>query len=150
MNDFAAAVERATHQVYHLEGASKSFHLDFESYGSMLRTLGTQCVRSCFNCGQLGNTYQTCEGCHCVRYCGKRCQRQHWKARHRSVCPTIKFDRRRRRCAGCVEVWGTISGYDFDLRTHLAGQRACALPQVTHVYSDHNDIFQGLMRQLLL
>jgi len=141
MIDFAVAVERALHQVYYLEGASKSFHLDFESYDSVLETLGIECMGSCFNCGQLGNNYQKCEGCHFVRYCGKRCQRQHWKAGHRSSCSTIKFDHRRRRRAEHVAVWGAISGYDFDLWVHLAGRRLCALPQVTHVYSDHNDTF---------
>ena len=71
MNNFAAAVERALHQTYCLEGASKSFHVDFESYDSMLKTLGIKCVGSCFYCGRLGENYQKCPGCHFVRYCGK-------------------------------------------------------------------------------
>lgn len=139
--DFAVAVERALHQVYYLEGASKSFHVDFESRDAVWQTLGIQCVGSCFNCGRLGNDYQKCEGCHFVRYCGKKCQRQHWKAGHRSSCSTVNFDHRRRRRAEHVAVWGVISGYDFDLWVHLAGERALALPQVTHVYSDRNDTF---------
>ena len=141
MNDFAAAVERALHHAYCLEGASRSFHQDFESYDSMLKTLGIECVGSCFNCGRLGKNYQTCGGCHFVRYCGKRCQRQRWEAWHRSSCSTIMFDHRRRRCAEHVPVWGTISGYDFDLWVPLAGQRACAQSQVTHVYNDQDDTF---------
>ena len=40
MNDFAAAVERALHYTYFLEGAAKSFHIDFESYTSMVKALG--------------------------------------------------------------------------------------------------------------
>ena len=44
MNNFAAAVERALHQTYFLEGSSKSFHVDFKSYDSMLKTLGIKCV----------------------------------------------------------------------------------------------------------
>ena len=54
INDFAVAVERVLHQVYSLEGASKSFHLDFESYDSVLKTLGIECMGSCFNCCRLG------------------------------------------------------------------------------------------------
>ena len=139
--DFAVAVERALHQVYYLEGASKSFHVDFESCDAVWQILGIQCVGSCFNCGRLGNDYQKCEGCHFVRYCGKKCQRQHWKAGHRSSCSTVNFDHRRRRRAEHVAVWGVISGYDFDLWVHLAGERALALPQVTHVYCDRDDTF---------
>ena len=58
MNNFAAAVERAAHPTYFLEGASKSFHVDFESYDSMLKTLGIKCVGSCFYCGRLGESYK--------------------------------------------------------------------------------------------
>ena len=133
MNNFAAAVERALHQTYFLEGASKSFHVDFESYDSMLKTLGIKCVGSCFYCGRMGENYQKCQGCHFVRYCGKQCQRRHWKAGHRSSCSTIMFDHRRRRRAEHLAVWGTISGYDFDLWAHLAGDRAREMPQITHV-----------------
>ena len=131
MNNFAAAVERALHHTYFLEGASKSFHVDFESYDSMI--LGIKCVGSCFYCGRMGENYQKCQGCHFVRYCGKQCQRRHWKAGHRSSCSTIMFDHRRRRRAEHLAVWGTLSGYDFDLWVHLAGDRAREMPQITHI-----------------
>ena len=30
-------------------------------------------------------------------------------------------------------MWGTFSGYDFDLLVHLAGDRAREMPQITHI-----------------
>ena len=133
MSSFAAAVEEALHGMYYLEGASKSFHLDFESYDSLRTKLGIQCEGSCFNCGAMGKNFPKCKGCHFVRYCGKQCQRQHWKSGHRSSCSFIKFDHRRRRLPEHLAVWGTVSGYDFDLWIHLAGQRAREMLPITHV-----------------
>ena len=135
MNDFAAAVERALHYTYFLEGAAKSFHIDFESYTSMVKALGHGIQHSCFNCGRRGEHFKKCEGCHFARYCSKKCQRQHWKTNHKTSCPTIGFDHRARRRAEHTSVWGTISGYDFDLWVHLAGDRARELPRITHVYN---------------
>ena len=88
-------------------------------------------------CGRMGENYQTCQGCHFVRYCGKQCQRRHWKAGHRSSCSTIMFDHRRRRRAEHLAVWGTLSGYDFDLWVHLAGDRAREMVKCrkSHIYA---------------
>ena len=120
MNDFAIAAEHALHQSYYLGSASKSFHMHFDSYDSVLKTMGIKCVGSCFNCGRLGEKIRKCEGCHFARYCGRKCQRQHWKSGHRSSCSTIGFDHRRQRRAEDLAVWGIISGYDFDLWKRIA------------------------------
>ena len=71
MNDFAIALEHALHQTYYLGSASKSFHMYFDSYDSVLKTLGIKCVGSCFNCGRLGEIFQKCEGCPFARYLGE-------------------------------------------------------------------------------
>ena len=118
-------------QLRRSSGTCKSFHVDFESYDSMI--LGIKCVGSCFYCGRMGENYQKRQGCHFVRYCGKQCQRRHWKAGHRSSCSTIMFDHRRQFRAEHLPVWGTLSGYDFDLWVHLAGDRAREMPQITHI-----------------
>ena len=47
---------------------------------------------SCDNCGvtceQLGAQLKDCSRCHLVRYCGRECQAQHWKAKpgHKAQC----------------------------------------------------------------
>ena len=37
------------------------------------------------------------------------------------------------RSAEHLAVWGTLSGYDFDLWVHLAGDRAREMPRITHI-----------------
>ena len=44
----------------------------------------------CAACGTpLANTAPRCGDCH-TRYCGRGCQKQHWKAGHKKDCKKIK------------------------------------------------------------
>lgn len=41
-------------------------------------------------CHDINNTkLKACGGCGCVKYCGRACQKVHWKAGHREVCQNL-------------------------------------------------------------
>ena len=45
--------------------------------------------RRCAQCGvwdRTGKTFSHCSGCRLVYYCGKECQRLHWREAHKAVC----------------------------------------------------------------
>lgn len=43
----------------------------------------------CAACGAPG-AKSKCAGCFVMRYCGRACQRSHWKAGHKGECATVK------------------------------------------------------------
>ena len=55
-------------------------------------TSDTTMPKTCNGCGSttnLSHIKQVCSGCQSVRYCGKRCQRKHWKS-HKVLCQAIQ------------------------------------------------------------
>ncbi|KAI7840036.1 hypothetical protein COHA_006242 [Chlorella ohadii] len=40
----------------------------------------------CWGCGRHSSTLRKCSACHEAAYCSHECQRQHWRAEHRSSC----------------------------------------------------------------
>jgi hypothetical protein len=48
---------------------------------------------ACFSCGARAagvERYSQCGGCHLVAYCGKACQKEDWKKRHKAECRPAK------------------------------------------------------------
>jgi hypothetical protein len=44
----------------------------------------------CHNCNEMDGLHlQWCTGCRAVKYCSKACQRESWRARHKSECKTM-------------------------------------------------------------
>lgn len=42
-------------------------------------------IKECKRCGKLDISYKACSGCKIVFYCGKYCQKLHWK-NHKQYC----------------------------------------------------------------
>ena len=59
----------------------------FKSYDNGIAVVEIQDERICGLCGQDGEDvhYLKCGNCRRIRYCGKSCQRAHWKD-HKAVC----------------------------------------------------------------
>lgn len=56
----------------------------------------------CANCTEEMDELQTCGRCMLVKYCGKQCQRQHWKHVHKGDCVPVG-------CRGRVELFPTTT-----------------------------------------
>ena len=54
------------------------------SDGSLMTIATASQLRRCVQCG--AHAKRTCSGCRLVRYCGRKCQRIHWKEHHKSEC----------------------------------------------------------------
>jgi hypothetical protein len=66
-----------------MEGGSSS-----SGHGGRLAGVAMPATRQCEVCGAIeGGDRQLllCTGCREVRYCGRACQKQHWK-QHKAVC----------------------------------------------------------------
>ena len=42
--------------------------------------------KQCANCGKRGKGFKQCSRCKAVKYCSRKCQKEHWQAIHKSVC----------------------------------------------------------------
>lgn len=47
----------------------------------------------CDGCRKLSEKLQKCAGCELATYCSKDCQRQHWRAGHKSGCRSFSKPR---------------------------------------------------------
>lgn len=58
----------------------------------------TTCSAPGCNGNDMGaNRLMRCRGCSAVSYCGRECQKRHWKAGHKQECPTLANEKRRAR-----------------------------------------------------
>lgn len=59
---------------------------------------GVEDVGRCKVCSKEGSgkELKKCSGCHCVRYCDAKCQKEHWKA-HKEDCDSCKYLEKSRR-----------------------------------------------------
>ena len=89
----------------------------------------------CLHCGQCRVSMPSCEGCHFVHYCSRRCQRRGWPL-HLSGCDAIRdafgtgIWRRSHESSGTFRWGGRVSAYDYYVLKHLAEQLRLPQPEL--------------------
>ncbi|KAL3906706.1 MAG: hypothetical protein SGILL_009165 [Bacillariaceae sp.] len=71
-------------------------------------------IKTCSGCGREEDDLKECTGCRVVQYCGRSCQKAHWKGGHKSTCLQHKY---LQKWSTQVNVIGTI------FRKHIPSDR---------------------------
>jgi hypothetical protein len=75
------SIDKQLHFLHKMQGS-------FEDY-TLLKLKPWSHDRFCEQCGRSDIRLKQCDGCKAIHYCGKDCQRQHWKM-HKPICKITK------------------------------------------------------------
>lgn len=94
----------------------------------------------CASCGSTSKTLSRCTGCYMVWYCGKVCQSEHWRSRHRRMCARLP-------ASLCGKRWSTyFDPYSSAASSPILSGATDEPEQGRYIYRDTNvpDIVHAL------